>query len=236
MNIGIIDAVIILLILLGGVIGFKEGAIKKLTSAIGLILVVVVAFIFKNKISFYFYENFPFIKLWGVFKGIQVLNVIFYEMVAFLVLASVLAIIYRVLLGITGLIERFLKATIILSIPSKIIGFFVGLVEYYIWVYIILFILTLPIINLREIYTSKTANYILTKTPVVSEYTNKTLKIYNDIYTIVDNRKDKTDEEINEETMDTMLKYKVITVKSAEELIRQNKVIVNNKDFLNKYK
>lgn len=236
MKLELIDIIIILLVLLGGVIGFKEGAIKKLTSAIGLILVVVVAFIFKNKISFYFYENFPFIKLWGVFKGIQVLNVIFYEMVAFLVLASVLAIIYRVLLGITGLIERFLKATVILSIPSKIIGFFIGLVEYYIWVYIILFILTLPIINLREIYTSKTANYILTKTPVVSEYTNKTLKIYNDIYTIVDNRKDKTDEEINEETMDTMLKYKVITVKSAEELIRQNKVIVNNKDFLEKYK
>ena len=236
MKLELIDIIIILLVLLGGVIGFKEGAIKKLTSAIGLILVVVIAFIFKNKISFYFYENFPFIKLWGVFKGIQVLNVIFYEMVAFLVLASVLAIIYRVLLGITGLIERFLKATVILSIPSKIIGFFVGLVEYYIWVYIILFILTLPIINLREIYTSKTANYILTKTPVVSEYTNKTLKIYNDIYTIVDNRKDKTDEEINEETMDTMLKYKVITVKSAEELIRQNKVIVNNKDFLEKYK
>lgn len=236
MKLELIDIIIILLVLLGGVIGFKEGAIKKLTSAIGLILVVVVAFIFKNKISFYFYENFPFIKLWGVFKGIQVLNVIFYEMVAFLVLASVLAIIYRVLLGITGLIERFLKATVILSIPSKIIGFFVGLVEYYIWVYIILFILTLPIINLREIYTSKTANYILTKTPVISEYTNKTLKIYNDIYTIVDNRKDKTDEEINEETMDTMLKYKVITVKSAEELIRQNKVIVNNKDFLEKYK
>lgn len=236
MKLELIDIIIILLVLLGGVIGFKEGAIKKLTSAIGLILVVVIAFIFKNKISFYFYENFPFIKLWGVFKGIQVLNVIFYEMVAFLVLASVLAIVYRVLLGITGLIERFLKATVILSIPSKIIGFFVGLVEYYIWVYIILFILTLPIINLREIYTSKIANYILTKTPVVSEYTNKTLKIYNDIYTIVDNRKDKTDEEINEETMDTMLKYKVITVKSAEELIRQNKVIVNNKDFLEKYK
>ena len=236
MNLGLIDIIIILIVLLGGIIGFKEGALKTLTSAIGLILVVVISFILKNKISFYFYENFPFIKLWGVFKGIQVLNVIFYEMVAFLILASVLAIVYRVLLGITGLIERFLKATVILSIPSKIIGFFVGLVEYYIWVYIILFILTLPIINLREVYTSKTANYILTKTPVVSEYTNKTLKIYNDVYTIVENRKDKTEEQLNEETMDTMLKYKVITVKSAEELIRQNKVIVNNKDFLEKYK
>lgn len=236
MNIELIDAIIILIVLLGGVIGFKEGAIKKLTSAIGLILVVIVSFILKNKISVYFYENLPFIKLWGVFKGIQVLNVIFYEMVAFLIIASVLTIVYRVLLGLTGLIEKILKATVILSIPSKIIGFFIGLVEYYIWVYIILFILTLPIINFRQVYTSKTASFILKETPVLSEYTNKTLKIYNDIYTIVDNRKDKTDEEINEETMDTMLKYKVITVKSAEELIRQNKVIVNNKDFLEKYK
>ena len=86
----LIDIVILLIILLGGVIGFKEGALKKLTSAAGLIIIVVLSFILKNKISFYFYENLPFIKLWGVFKGIQVLNIIVYEMVAFLVIASVL--------------------------------------------------------------------------------------------------------------------------------------------------
>ena len=90
MNIGIIDAVIILFILLGGVVGFKEGVIKKLTSVVGLILVVVLAFTLKNKLSVYFYENLPFFDLWGVFKGIQILNVIFYEVVAFLVIASVL--------------------------------------------------------------------------------------------------------------------------------------------------
>lgn len=235
MNIGIIDAVIILVILLGGVIGFKQGAIKKLTSAVGLILVLIVSFILKNKISVYFYENLPFINLWGVFKGIQVLNVIFYEMVAFLVIATILTIVYRVLLGFTGLIEKVLKATVILSIPSKILGFFIGLVENYIWVYIILFILTLPVINFREVYTSKMATFILKETPIVSEYTKKTLDIYNDIYKVVENRKGKTDQEINEEAMDTMLKYDIITVKSAKELIRQNKVLVDNEDFLLKY-
>lgn len=235
MNIGIIDAVIILVILLGGVIGFKQGAIKKLTSAVGLILVLIVSFILKNKISVYFYENLPFINLWGVFKGIQVLNVIFYEMVAFLVIATVLTIVYRVLLGFTGLIEKVLKATVILSIPSKILGFFIGLVENYIWVYIILFILTLPVINFREVYTSKMATFILKETPIVSEYTKKTLDIYNDIYKVVENRKGKTNKEINEEAMDTMLKYDIITVKSAKELIRQNKVLVDNEDFLLKY-
>lgn len=228
MNIGIIDAIILLFILLGGIVGFKEGVIKKLTSVVGLVLVVILAFILKNKLSVYFYENLPFFDLWGVFKGIQILNVIFYEVVAFLVIASVLMLVYRVLLGITGLIEKILKATVILSIPSKILGFIVGLIESYIWVYIILFILTLPVINLKDVYTSKVANYIMEETPYLSKYTNKTVKIYHDLYEVIDNKGNKTNEEINEEAMDLMLKYDIITPESAEKLIDRNKVSVSD--------
>ena len=228
MNIGIIDAIILLFILLGGVIGFKEGAIKKLTSVVGLVIVVVLAFTLKNKLSVYFYENLPFFDLWGVFKGIQILNVIFYEVVAFLVIASVLMLAYRIILGITGLIENVLKATVILSIPSKILGFVVGLIESYIWVYIILFILTLPVINLKDVYTSKVANYIMEETPYLSKYTNKTVKIYSDLYEIIDNKGNKTNEEVNEEAMDLMLKYDIITSESAEKLIKSNKVNVSD--------
>ena len=236
MNIGIVDAIILLFILLGGLIGFKEGVFKKLTSTVGLILVVVVAFILKNKLSVYFYENLPFLDLWGVFKGIQILNVIFYEVIAFLIIASVLMLVYRVLLGITGLIEKILKATVILSIPSKILGFIVGMIESYVWVYIILFVLTLPVINVKEIYTSKVASYIMENTPVLSKYTSKTVELYDNFYEIIDNRQDKTNEDINEETMDLMLKYDIITVESAEKLIKRNKVSVNNENFLDKYK
>ena len=236
MNIGLIDAIILLIILLGGIIGFKEGAIKKLTSVVGLVLIVVISFMLKNKLSVFFYENLPFLDLWGVFKGIQVLNIIFYEMLAFLVIASVLTLVYRVLLGITGIIEKILKATVILSIPSKIIGFFIGLIEYYIWVYLVLFILTLPVINLRDIYTSNLATYMLEKTPYLSNYTSKTLEIYDNIYTIIDNKDGKSNKEINEESMDVMLKYDIITVESAEKLIDRNKISVNSTEFLNKYK
>ena len=228
MNIGIIDAIIILFILLGGVIGFKEGAIKKLTSVVGLVLVVVIAFTLKNKLSVYFYENLPFFDLWGIFKGIQILNVIFYEVVAFLLIASVLMLVYRVLLGLTGLIENVLKATIILSIPSKILGFIVGLIESYIWVYIILFILTLPVINLKDVYTSKVANYIMEETPYLSKYTSKTVQIYHELYEVIDNKGNKTNKEINEEAMDLMLKYDIITPESAEKLIAKNKVSVSS--------
>ena len=41
----ITKAIIILVILLGGIIGFKEGAIKKATSIVGLVLVVIISFI-----------------------------------------------------------------------------------------------------------------------------------------------------------------------------------------------
>lgn len=235
MKLNIVDAIIILIILLGGVIGFKEGIIKKLTSVIGLILVVILSFTLKNYLSIIFYENLPFFDLWGAFKGIQVLNIIFYEMLAFLIIASVLTLVYRLLLGVSGLIEKILKATVILSIPSKILGFFAGLLENYIWVYLFLFVLTLPVINIKEIRESNLATSILEKTPILSKYTNKTLTIYNDLYNIIDNKENKTNEQVNESAMDLMLKYEIITPSSARKLIDKNKVSVSDDSFINKY-
>ena len=235
MKLNIVDAIIILIILLGGVIGFKEGIIKKLASVIGLILVIILSFTLKNYLSVIFYENLPFFDLWGAFKGIQVLNIIFYEMLAFLIIASVLTLVYRLLLGVSGLIEKILKATIILSIPSKILGFFAGLLENYIWVYLFLFVLTLPVINIKEIRESNLATSILEKTPILSKYTNKTLAIYNDLYNIIDNKENKTNEQVNESAMDLMLKYEIITPSSARKLIDKNKVSVSDDSFIDKY-
>ena len=156
-------------------------------------------------------------------------------MLAFLIIASVLTIVYRVLLGITGLIEKLLKATVILSIPSKLLGLVVGLLEYYIWIYIILFVLTLPVFNIKEIYESKVATTIITKTPILSKYTDKTLDIYKDLYAIIDNRENKSNEQVNEEAMKLMLDYEIITPESARKLIDKNKVIINNDSFIAQY-
>ncbi len=236
MDLNIIDIIIILFIILGGLVGFKEGFIKKTTSFVGVILVLILSFILKNHLSVFFYENLPFLNLWGVFKGIQVLNIIFYEMLAFLLIASVLMIVYRVLLGITGLIEKILKATIILSIPSKILGFIVGLLESYILVYLFVFILTLPVFNIQDIYESKISMFIISETPVLSKYTDKTLELYKDLRDIIDNRENKTNEQLNEETMKLMLEYEIITPESAQKLVDKNKVEINDDSFIEQYK
>lgn len=236
MNLNIVDAIIILIILLGGLVGFKEGVIKKLTSIIGLVVVVILSFTLKNYLSVFFYENLPFFDLWGVFKGIQVLNIVFYEMLAFLIIASVLTVVYRVIIGITGILETILKATIILSIPSKILGFIVGLIEYYIWVYLFLFVLTLPVFNIKQIYSSQVATFMMTKTPILSKYTGKTIDIYNDLYSIIDNRENKNNEQVNEEAMKLMLEYDIITPESAHKLVNKNKVNINDDSFIDTYK
>ena len=59
MNLNIVDVIIILIIGLGAIIGFKEGALKRTASIVGLILVVILSFTFKNYLSVFFYENLP---------------------------------------------------------------------------------------------------------------------------------------------------------------------------------
>ena len=110
------------------------------------------------------------------------------------------------------------------------------MLENYIWVYIILFVLTLPVFNIKEIYESKVATTIITKTPILSKYTDKTLDIYKDLYAIIDNRENKSNEQVNEEAMKLMLDYEIITPESAKKLIDRNKVLVNDDSFVAQYK
>ena len=232
----IIDAIIILILLMGAVIGFKQGAIKKTVSFVGTFAIIIIAFMFKNDLSVLFYENLPFFDFWGAFKGIQVLDIILYEIVAFWVVFSLLFIVLRMLIVITGFAELLLKATIFLAIPSKILGIFVGLIEYYVYVFIALFVISLPVFNLVDLNESKFAGTILNNTPLLSGLADDTVEVYTEVYNIIDNRGNKSTEELNEEVLTFMLDKKAISYESAKSLIDQNKVFVKDKEFIEAYK
>lgn len=232
----IIDAIIILILLMGAVIGFKQGAIKKTVSFVGTFAIIIIAFIFKNDLSVLFYENLPFFDFWGAFKGIQVLNIILYEIIAFLVVFSLLFIVLRMLIVITGFAELLLKVTIFLAIPSKILGIFVGLIEYYVYVFIALFVISLPVFNLVDLNESKFAGTILNNTPLLSGLADDTVEVYTEVYNIIDNRGNKSTEELNEEVLTFMLDKKAISYESVKSLIDQNKVFVKDKEFIEVYK
>ncbi len=234
----IADAIIILFILSGAIVGFKRGFTREVISLIGFFAIVILAFLLKNPVSIFLYEHLPFFKFGGFLKGVTVLNIALYEIIAFFFMVILLSALFKVLALITNLFEKILKMTIILSIPSKIAGAVVGVVESYIWIFIALYILSFPVFNLPILGESNLKNDILTNTPILSGYIDSSMKVLTEFGELKEKYETATDATaFNKETLDLFLKYDVITVESVDKLIEQDKLKIDNvEEILSKYR
>ena len=104
--INVVDAIIILFLLTGAILGFKRGAIQTLATLIGTILIIIIAYYLKNPLSVFLYTYLPFFKLGGIFNGITVINILIYEAIAFLIVLGVLSVLLSVILKITGILSK----------------------------------------------------------------------------------------------------------------------------------
>lgn len=232
----IVDIIIILMIILGAVVGFKQGFIKKTTSFLGTFLVVVLSFMLKNPLSVVMYENLPFFKFGGIIRGIDIINILIYELLAFIIVAAALTFILRILLVLTGLVEKLLKMTIFLSIPSKILGIFIGALEYYVYIFLALVFLNLPAFNIEIVRESNLANKILDNTPILSNLVGPTVDTYTEVYETLHDVNNMSNVEINEKVLVIFLDKGVITVDSAQKLIDMNKIYIEDKSILDRYR
>ncbi len=224
----IVDAIIILFLLMGAVLGFKKGVIKSIVSFVGTILVLVLSFTFKNPLSVFLYTYLPFFNV-----GITVLNILIYEGLAFLILFVLFSSILRIIIKISGIIEMLLKATIILGIPSKILGAIFGFLEMYLFTFVVLFILAQFNVQNSLITESKMANVILGKTPFISNVLNNT---YTAVKEVTDLNKEYgkkgNTEELNQKGLDILLKYKVLSVENANKLLEKNKLKIKDANVI----
>ncbi len=235
----IVDIVILVVILCGAVIGFKRGFTKSLVSALGFIVIVVLAFFLKNPLSVILYENLPFFKFGGILKGVTVLNIALYELLAFVIILAVLGLALKVLSVVTSIFEKILTMTIILGIPSKILGALVGALEAFVIIFIGLYVLSLPVINVSFIEESKYKNQILNNTPLLSSFSKKTVSVIEEFAGIKDKYEDnnKNAEEFNKEVLDLFLKYDIVKVESIDKLVEKDKLRINNiEEILMKYR
>lgn len=228
----IADIIILIALALGAVAGFKAGVIKKTADFLGIFIIVILAFYLKNDLSVILYENLPFFSFGGFIKGVEAMNILLYEVMAFFVVFIALLFILKVILLVTGLVEKILKATVILSIPSKILGIIIGTIEMYVYIFLILVILTLPIFNLPYVRESKIGDFMLNNTPILSGISEEMIDIYNNVYTIVTEKDNKTNEELNEEILTFLIDKQVLSKDSAKKLVDQNKIHINNKNIL----
>lgn len=234
----IIDIVIVLLLAMGAVVGFKRGFTKSLVSFVGFILVVALSFLLKTPVSSFFYEHLPFFKFGGMLKGITVLNIAFYEILAFFLVFGILMALFKILLMATSIFETVLKFTIVLGIPSKILGAIVGVAENFVFAFIILYILSLPFFNVDIVRESKLRKPILESTPILSKAIDNTVQVFDEFVALKDKYEQSTSPmDFNRETLDLFLKYKIIDVESVEKLVQKNKLEIDGiNELLNKYK
>ena len=222
MSLNIFDIGIVL-ILIGFIIGgWKQGVVKETVSFVGIIVVFFLAWLLKGIVGNFLCAILPFFE----FDGLVSLNILIYHAIAFILLVSLLMGLYRLLLKLSNGLQKLINYTIILIIPSKIAGAIIGFIEGWIKVFIILILLLVPLKDFDQFKDSKLNNIVLFHTPVLSDTVKPFTKGVAEIYDVSSKISLKEIEmnEANLESINIMLKYKLVDKETIEKLIELNKL------------
>ncbi len=208
MSPNIFSVIIILLILLCGILGSKRGILKELVIIVGTVVVFILAFFLKDFLAGFFCTYLPFFNLRIPLGNLVSLNIIFYQLIAFLILVIVFRLILQILVDVTGIFSKIINATIILALPNKLLGFIVGLLEGYILIFIILNVVALPMSGSNLFMESKVRQFIVNDTPILKD----TMGGLNYVIEETLSLSSKDDRNANDlKVIDIMLKYKVVS-------------------------
>lgn len=235
----IFDVGIILLFVMFFIVGFKNGVIKELVALIGIILMFILSYMLKGQIGDLLCIYFPFIKFAGKIEGLTTMNIVLYQMIAFIIIFGILLSIYDFLLIATKALDKIVKLTVILILPSKILGGIVSVIKGYIILFAVFIVLMIPLGSQEVFYESAIINTILYKTPILSTATSKFTSAVTEIYDLGESiSKDKISiKDANLKSLDIILKYNITSKETVEKLINAKKLdnINNVEDVLNNY-
>lgn len=236
----IIDVIVILLIAFCAYLGMKRGFVKSLVTLFGIIIVFILAYFMKNPLADWLCINLPFFNFTGSFKGATILNVIFYQLVAFIIMFSLLMVAYHVIVKVSGLVERILKMSFLLSVPTKIGGLIVGIFEGLLISLIGIIILSLPVLKFDLIENSAIRNYLYNVSPVIGNITGSMNTSIDEILELKEKfANDDNKEQFNLSSLDILLKHSAMKVSLAEKLVYSGKLNIDETkamEIVNKYK
>ena len=231
----VIDVGIVLIILAMGVLGLKRGFFKQLVMSLGMIVVLLLSLALKDPLASFLSTVFPFFPLASI-KGVSsIFNILFYQVVAFIIIFGILTVVFHVVLFATNLLEKLLKMTVILAIPSKIFGFLLGLIEGYILVFALTFLLTQPALNIDVVKKSKLLPRIQNSTPLLSNMMDNTYSTFKDVYNlknVYDKDKSKSYDEFSYEALKIMLDHDLVKPDYIKKLDEKGKLNIKDVEKL----
>ena len=232
----IIDYIMLVVLVLCALKGFKQGLLPSIVNFIGTFLIFIIAFYLKQPISTLLYENFPFLSFAGIFKGVIGINILFYEVIAYGITITLLGIVFTLIKRISIIMQKLLNTTILLNLPSKIVGAIIGALEGILFCFILLEIASVVNTTTEYVKESKYGSIVLERIPIINNVTGNLTKSYNEIYDVIINNKNNTNK-ANLETIDILMKYDILSYESATRLVNDNKLNIDNINvIIDKYK
>lgn len=231
----IFDIAIILLIIASGFVGIERGIIKEGVMLAGTLVVYFLAFLLKGPIGLLLCKLLPF---YG-FNGLVTLNIIIYQLLAFFIVALILFSIYNIVLKCTGVVQKLVDLSVILTIPSKILGFIVGIIEGYIVIFILLLVLSVPLRNVDYFTNSKGVDIVMNHSPILSssfEGVSTTLEdLENITHRVVSG--DTNISQINMDIVKDLIDCNIISKEDTLDIIETGKLseVVGLEDFVKNY-
>lgn len=209
----LVDIFFLLIILVCGLIGLKRGFFKELVLTVGYIILLIV--------SYKLITPTTNLIISLVKVGNNPLNLLIYQIIAFLVVFIILGIIFQLIVFLTNILEKLLNVTIVLGIFSKILGFILGLVKGVIVAYLLSLLFTLPMFNNIAMFRNSTVRTeLLTKMPNI-----KLNKIVNEISKLDINSND-----FNKQVLQILIKYNILTKEKVIDMVKSGQL---DSTFLN---
>ena len=219
----VVDILIIVFLLLGTYAGWRKGLIKSLVNFVGLIAVVILSFYLKTFIANFLIDKMPFFNFAGL-NGLSSVNILIYNVISFVFVFVILYCLLNIIISITGFIDTLLKFTVIWIIPSKILGAIVGLLESWLYLFLLLFVLSAFNVTSSFVLDSKIATFMLDNTPVVKNVFGGTYRAIKKVYSNVEELENKTPEELNLRILQIEITNGLVTKEKAQELIDNGKI------------
>ena len=203
----LVDIFFLLIILVCGLIGLKRGFFKELVLTVGYIILLIV--------SYKLITPTTNLIISLVKVGNNPLNLLIYQIIAFLVVFIILSIIFQLIVFLTNALEKLLNITIVLGIFSKILGFILGLVKGVIVAYLLSLLFTLPMFNNIPMFRNSTIkSELLTKMPNI-----KLNQIVNEISKLDINSND-----FNKQVLQILIKYNILTKEKVIDMVKSGQL------------
>ena len=224
----LIAIVIVVFMILEITNGYKKGFLESGVKLIGSILIVIGSYLLKNPLSVYLYTHLPFFKFDGLFKGVTALNIIVYEVIAFVIVFAVLFIVYKVVCLLTKIVDKLLSLIFFIGIPNKILGAVLGFIQGVVILYFVIAIFKIGTNVMGYEMQPSLADYVV-EIPVLKQTFGPVLSSLDDITSLAkDYEYTKNKEEFNEKALDILLKYDVISKDNLDILIDKGKIKIGD--------